>query len=186
MKKWTIKVSFFQGKADLLCDEIKAKLSIKRMRGDTFGKLQTYILGCMSDVDQREAREVGEKGGQLTCGARKTTRSPYAAAAPVQLITTFCRWRLSLARRASWRVNSSQAAMPTTAAAGGAWKGMGQHQSKTYPCEGSKHYGKTKGGDDMSEADVKAAGNHADRGKARVKSGGRCRSPSKKGASAPF
>lgn len=47
--------------ADLLCGEIKAKLKIKRVRGDTFGYLQRSFLGCVSDVDQREAREVGEK-----------------------------------------------------------------------------------------------------------------------------
>ena len=50
--------------ADLLCDEIKNKLKIKRVRGDTFGYLQRSFLGCVSDVDQREAREVGEKAVQ--------------------------------------------------------------------------------------------------------------------------
>jgi 6-phosphofructokinase 1 len=50
--------------ADLLCDEIKARLSIKRVRGDTFGYLQRSFIGCVSDVDQREAREVGEKAVQ--------------------------------------------------------------------------------------------------------------------------
>ncbi|MBW8760676.1 MAG: 6-phosphofructokinase, partial [Burkholderiales bacterium] len=44
--------------------EIKAKLGIKRVRGDTFGYLQRSFLGCVSDVDQREAREVGEKAVQ--------------------------------------------------------------------------------------------------------------------------
>jgi 6-phosphofructokinase len=51
--------------ADLLCDQIKAGLQIKRVRGDTFGYLQRSFLGCVSDVDQREAREVGEKAVQL-------------------------------------------------------------------------------------------------------------------------
>ena len=51
--------------ADLLCDEIKDKLKIKRVRGDTFGYLQRSFLGCVSDVDQREAREVGEKAVQF-------------------------------------------------------------------------------------------------------------------------
>ena len=50
--------------ADLLCDEIKAKLGIKRVRGDTLGYLQRSFMGCVSDVDQREAREVGEKAVQ--------------------------------------------------------------------------------------------------------------------------
>jgi len=50
--------------ADLLCDEIKRKLAIKRVRGDTFGYVQRSFVGCVSDVDQREAREVGEKAVQ--------------------------------------------------------------------------------------------------------------------------
>ncbi len=50
--------------ADLLCDEIKTKLGIKRVRGDTFGYLQRSFIGCVSDVDQREARAVGAKAVQ--------------------------------------------------------------------------------------------------------------------------
>ncbi len=50
--------------ADLLCDQIRDKLGYKRVRGDTFGYLQRSFLGCVSDVDQREAREVGEKAVQ--------------------------------------------------------------------------------------------------------------------------
>ncbi len=51
--------------ADLLCEEIKRKLGFKRVRGDTFGYLQRSFIGCVSDVDQREAREVGEKAVQF-------------------------------------------------------------------------------------------------------------------------
>jgi 6-phosphofructokinase 1 len=51
--------------ADLLCDEIKGRLGITRVRGDTFGYLQRSFIGCVSDVDQREAREVGEKAVQF-------------------------------------------------------------------------------------------------------------------------
>jgi len=51
--------------ADLLCDAIKARLGIKRVRGDTFGYLQRSFIGCVSDVDAREAREVGEKAVQF-------------------------------------------------------------------------------------------------------------------------
>jgi len=50
--------------ADLLCDEIKRNLGVKRVRGDTFGYVQRSFMGCVSDVDQREAREVGEKAVQ--------------------------------------------------------------------------------------------------------------------------
>jgi len=51
--------------ADLLTEEIKTKLGIKRVRGDTLGYLQRSFAGCVSDVDQREAREVGEKAVQF-------------------------------------------------------------------------------------------------------------------------
>ncbi len=50
--------------ADLLTNEIKEQLKIKRVRGDTLGYLQRSFAGCVSDVDQREAREVGEKAVQ--------------------------------------------------------------------------------------------------------------------------
>jgi 6-phosphofructokinase len=47
-----------------VCDQIKEKLGIDRVRGDTFGYLQRSFVGCVSDVDKREAREVGEKAVQ--------------------------------------------------------------------------------------------------------------------------
>lgn len=49
---------------DLLSNQIKEKLGIKRVRSDTFGYLQRSFIGCVSDVDQQEAREVGEKAAQ--------------------------------------------------------------------------------------------------------------------------
>jgi 6-phosphofructokinase len=51
--------------ADLLTDAIKKNTNISRVRGDTFGYLQRSFLGCVSDVDQDEARQVGIKGVQF-------------------------------------------------------------------------------------------------------------------------
>lgn len=50
---------------DLLAESIKSKLKIKRVRADTFGYLQRSFFGCVSDVDQQEAREVGEKAAHF-------------------------------------------------------------------------------------------------------------------------
>jgi 6-phosphofructokinase 1 len=50
---------------DLLADHIKAKTSIKRVRADTLGYLQRSFLGCVSESDANEAREVGEKAVQF-------------------------------------------------------------------------------------------------------------------------
>jgi len=50
---------------DLLAAQVKDHLKIKRVRADTLGYLQRSFIGCVSDVDQREAREVGEKAAQF-------------------------------------------------------------------------------------------------------------------------
>ncbi len=55
--------------ADLLTKSVKDKLGFKRVRGDTFGYVQRSFMGCVSDVDQREAREVGEKAMQYAMWA---------------------------------------------------------------------------------------------------------------------
>ena len=49
---------------DLLSNWVKKNSSIGRIRADTFGYLQRSFLGCVSSVDQFEAREVGEKAAQ--------------------------------------------------------------------------------------------------------------------------
>jgi 6-phosphofructokinase len=51
--------------ADLLAKIVKDKLGYDRVRADTFGYLQRSFVGCVSDVDQREAREVAERAVQF-------------------------------------------------------------------------------------------------------------------------
>ncbi len=50
--------------ADMLGDTIKDRLGYSRVRGDTFGYVQRSFIGCVSDVDQREARAAGEQAVQ--------------------------------------------------------------------------------------------------------------------------
>jgi 6-phosphofructokinase 1 len=49
---------------DLLSAWVRNNLKIKRVRADTLGYLQRSFLGCVSAVDQFEAREAGEKAAQ--------------------------------------------------------------------------------------------------------------------------
>lgn len=55
---------------DALVDLVKSKLKIKRVRSDTFGYLQRSFLGCVSEVDAHEAREVGERAVQIAAWHR--------------------------------------------------------------------------------------------------------------------
>lgn len=50
---------------DLLAQQVRQHLNIRRIRSDTFGYLQRSFFGCVSDVDQHEAREVGERAVQF-------------------------------------------------------------------------------------------------------------------------
>jgi 6-phosphofructokinase 1 len=51
---------------DLLADFVKSHTKIKRVRADTLGYLQRSFLGCVSETDAHEAREVGEKAVQFS------------------------------------------------------------------------------------------------------------------------
>jgi hypothetical protein len=53
--------------ADELADVVQKQLKIKRVRSDTFGYLQRSFPGVFSNVDAREAREVGEKAAHYAC-----------------------------------------------------------------------------------------------------------------------
>ncbi len=50
---------------EALVNVIKEKLGLSRVRSDTLGYVQRSFLGCVSEVDQHEAREVGEKAAQF-------------------------------------------------------------------------------------------------------------------------
>jgi len=55
-----IQLSGISTLGDSLAKYVKDKLKISRVRSDTFGYLQRSFLGCVSEVDAIEAREIGE------------------------------------------------------------------------------------------------------------------------------
>ncbi|GMV99891.1 MAG: hypothetical protein AMXMBFR84_10300 [Candidatus Hydrogenedentota bacterium] len=57
---------------DMLSEWVKSGTSIKRVRADTLGYIQRSFLGCVSEVDQREAREVGERAAQYAIWHNKS------------------------------------------------------------------------------------------------------------------
>lgn len=50
---------------DLLVETVKSHTGISRVRVDTFGYLQRSFIGCVSEVDSKEAREVGKRAVQF-------------------------------------------------------------------------------------------------------------------------
>jgi len=53
---------------DLLAGWVKEGAAIKRVRADTLGYLQRSFLGCVSEVDQAEARAAGQKAAECAAG----------------------------------------------------------------------------------------------------------------------
>jgi len=47
---------------------VRSEAAIKRVRADTLGYLQRSFLGCVSEVDQREARAAGQKAAECAAG----------------------------------------------------------------------------------------------------------------------
>ena len=57
--------------ADYLCQHIKNVLGISRVRADTLGYLQRSFLGCFSDIDQAQARQVGIEGVRFAAAGHR-------------------------------------------------------------------------------------------------------------------
>ena len=53
---------------DLLVEELRKRIAVKRVRADTFGYLQRSFAGVVSEVDAAEAREVGRQAVEFATG----------------------------------------------------------------------------------------------------------------------
>ena len=94
------------------------------------------------------------------CSGHKGVKQWETAAAPAEPAAA------PAAPAAAAPAAAAAAPAAVQAAGGGAGKVWVNSKSKTYHCEGTAYYGKTKEGSYMTEAEAKAAGNHADHGKA--------------------
>lgn len=93
-----------------------------------------------------------------------TTAAPAAASTPPAAAVTAPTSAPVKATAATAKPAATSAM--AVAPGGGAGKVWVNSKSKTYHCQGTAYYGKTKVGVYMTEAEAKAAGNHADHGKA--------------------
>jgi hypothetical protein len=113
--------------------------------------------GSYTSNETKKGACSGHKGVKDWFGTSTEAATPAKSAAPEPATT----------KTTPPATKSAVATPSTTAAAGG---GPGQvwvnTSTKVYHCSGTKWYGKTKQGEYMTEAAAKAAGAHADHGKA--------------------
>jgi len=114
--------------------------------------------GSYTSNETKKGACSGHKGVKEWFGATAAAAAPAKAAAPAPEPAT--------TKTAPPATKTAAAPSATTAAGGGPGQVWVNTSSKVYHCSGTKWYGKTKQGEYMTEAAAKAAGAHADHGKA--------------------
>jgi hypothetical protein len=118
--------------------------------------------GSYTSNETKKGACSGHKGVKEWFGATTAAAAPAKSAAPAPATEP------ATTKTTTPPAAKSAAATPSTAPAAGG--GPGQvwvnTSTKVYHCSGTKWYGKTKQGEYMTEAAAKAAGAHADHGKA--------------------
>jgi len=115
--------------------------------------------GSYTSTDTKKGACSGHKGVKEWYGDK-------AAATPAKTTATAAPATTTTADTRSAPAAAEKPAAKTAAAGGGAGQVWVNTESKVYHCPGTKWYGKTKHGEYMTESAAKAAGNHADHGKA--------------------
>jgi len=115
--------------------------------------------GSHTSTDSKKGACSGHKGVKDWYGPTAAAATPAKAAAPAPAAEP------AKATPPATKTTSTTAST-APAAGGGAGKVWVNTDSKVYHCSGTKYYGKTKQGEYMTESAAKAAGAHADHGKA--------------------
>ena len=116
--------------------------------------------GSYTSTDSKKGACSGHQGVKDWYGPTVAAATPAKAAAPAPAAEP------AKATPPATKTTSTTAST-APAAGGGAGKVWVNTDSKVYHCSGTKYYGKTKQGEYMTESAAKAAGAHADHGKAR-------------------
>jgi len=115
--------------------------------------------GSYTSTDSKKGACSGHQGVKDWYGPTAAAATPAKAAAPAPAAEP------AKATPPATKTTSTTAST-APAAGGGAGKVWVNTDSKVYHCSGTKYYGKTKQGEYMTESAAKAAGAHADHGKA--------------------
>lgn len=116
--------------------------------------------GSYTSNETKKGACAGHKGVKDWFGA-DTAAAPAKAAASATVAAP-----AASASKAASSIPKMASPLATPASGGGPGQVWVNKSSKVYHCPGTKYYGKTKQGEYMTEAAAKAAGAHADHGKA--------------------